>query len=789
MWKNHVKIAYRQIAKNKVFSVINILGLSLGMTLAILIAVFVKSEFSYDSWLPNSEMTYRVYRDWGADHSIFTPSGLTGKLVNEYPEVERATSFSAWGEQLITYNSQSFYVSETARVDSAFFEVIEMPFLKGNPQTAMDGLNNVVLTDRIAAKIFGTADPMGEIITYNGTDRYMVTGIVDTENKNSHFPTDVYVRRDPQDQTYWSGNDRYTYARLQPNVDQTALESNLTADITQLLVQELESFDYSYTKEDIPNWAFQPISRVYLQSSNVRTFGLREGNLRNLYIFLAIGGLVLLVAIINYINLTTARASQRGKEVGVKKVAGASRSSLARQFLVESVVEALFAGLVALVLAEVFLPFFNNVTNRELAVLTGEPIHVVLGTLLLAIITGMLAGLYPAVVLSGFRPIAALKSSFLKAGNNGLFRKVLVTGQFAVTITLLIVMGFIYRQVNYMLDQDLGFRGDQVVTIPLNSDETHRKIESLKTRLKAIPGVLEVTTSSDMPGHFFSDWAVIIEGQSDMTSPNVLFADEDYLPTLGLEMSAGRFLRKDIAADTLNNFVVNQEFVRRSGIEQPIGHRLKFAADTVYGKIVGVVKDFHFENLSKAIQPLVMTARHQRDYAGLKLSTENLPQTLTALEQFWTELEPNHPLRYSFLDADFAQEYAEQQRFGKTVLYATLLTLFIALLGLFGLTTFTVERRSREIGIRKVLGASVANLVGLLTQDFMKLVLLATFIAVPAGYLLSDRWLNDFAHRTNLVWWIFVGAGLIILIVGFLTVSFQSVKAAVANPVRSIKSE
>lgn len=791
MLKNHLKIAFRQLSRNKVFSGINILGLSLGMALAILIAVFIINEFSHDKWMADSENTYRVHRNWGEDsNTAFTPSRLAQKLKQDFPEVVASTGFSPWNEQLLEYRDNAFYVEQTAHVDSTFFKVFGMSFLHGDVKTALNQPNNIVLTDRIAQRVFDEENPIGEVLTLNGVEEYIVTGVIDTKNKKSHIQADIYNRFDPESQTYWSGNDRYTYARLAPTVNRPELEEKLTADITKLIEAELNSMNYSFTAEDIPAWKMQPLNEVYLHSDNHFTLGLKEGSMRNIYIYLFIGFLVLAVAIINYINLTTARASQRSKEIGVKKVSGAGRGLLAGQFITESVLQAFLAGTIGLILAELCLPFFNTITDRQLQVLSGDPLWILLaGISTLALFTGLLAGFYPAFVMSSFKPVTALKANFLKGGEKGLFRKVLVTGQFAITITLLIVMAFIYRQVNYMIDQDLGFKPDQLLKIPLNSSQTHRKIANIKSRIKAIDGVQEVTTASEFPGQSLSDWGMMIEGRTESANPNVLFADEDFAKSLSIEMVKGRFLDDNIAADSVNNFVVNQEYLKRYHIKNPIGTRVKFAADTTFGQIVGVMKDFHFQGLDHKIRPLVMTTRHNRGYAGIKLSAQNITKTITEIEGIWAELEPNHPMRYTFLDEDFASLYAEQQRFGTTIMYTTLLTLFIALLGLFGLTAFTVERRTREIGIRKVLGASVTGIIGLLAKDYMKLVAFASLIAIPLGYILANQWLEDFPHRTNLAWWVFAGAGLLILVIGFLTVCLQSVKAAMANPVKAIKTE
>lgn len=788
MLKNHLKIAFRQLSRNKVFSGINILGLSLGMALAVLIAVFIKNEFSYDHWMEDSEYTYRVYRNWGGNGTIFTPPPLANRLARDYPEIVHASGFAPWGESLIEYAGNAFYLEESARVDSTFFEVMSMPFLHGDYQTALDQPNSLVMTDRLATRLFANQNPLGEVLKVNGTEEFIITGILDTKDKKSHIIADVYTRF-RETGNYWTGNNRFTYVRVAPPTNIPNLEDKITADISELIKQEYLSENYTPTAEDIPGWKVQPLNDLYLDSDKFFTMGVQEGSMENIYILSIIGLLVLLVAIVNYINLTTARASQRSKEVGVKKVTGAGRGLLTTQFITESLLQAVVAGAIAILIAEIGLPFFNMITGREMQLLAGDPTIVLIGLLVLSLLTGLLAGAYPAFVMAAYKPVTALKSNFLKAGDKGLFRKVLVTGQFAITITLLIVMAFVYRQVNFMIEKDLGFSTDQVLNISMNDDASHRKLDNLKVRFKNIPGVQEITTASHFPGRFLPDWGLQIEGQAESENPFVIFADEDFANTLNIEMVAGRFLDKNIGADSVSNFVVNETFVRQYNIETPIGKRIKFTSNDEYGQIVGVMKDFHTQGVQYNIRPLVMNARHWRNHVGIKLATTNISNTVKEIEKIWAEIEPHHPMRYTFLDEEFTKQYEEHQRFGKTILYATLLTLFIALLGLFGLTAFTVERRTREIGIRKVLGASVAGIIGLLAKDFMKLVVIASLIAIPISYELSCEWLKDFAHQTNLVWWVFAGAGLLILVVGFMTVALQSVKAALTNPIKSLRSE
>jgi len=755
--------------------------------MAILIATFIRSEFQNDMWMADSDRVYRGFRVRDGN-TAWTPARLAEKMRTDYPEVESTTGYAPHGEHLLTYKGNDIYEEEIALVDSTFFEVLKMDFLYGDPKTALDQPNAMVITDRFAKQIFGAANPMGEVMQYDSEDDYIITGVLDIGDKQSHITTNVYKRFQYYSDT-WRGNNRATYALLKPGTNPDVLAQKIDADVTPIIQAEFERNGVSKKAEDLYRWALQPLSDVYLKSVGYTSITPVKGSIRRVYIFGMIAMLVLLVAIINYINLTTARATQRSKEVGVKKVSGAHRSSLTAQFVTESIFQALLAGGFALLIAEMTLPLFNSILDRELNLLLGNPLLIVLGTIALSVITGVVAGSYPAFVMSAYTPVTALKSNFMKAGKNGMFRKILVTSQFTVTITLLIVMAFIYRQVNYMNQKDLGFKASQVMTIPLAGDTTFVKLYDMKEQFKQIPGVEEVVTASVFPGSQLPDWNMLIQGRNEDVIPRVLFAGGDFDECLDIEMVEGRFIDDQIQDDWIGNFVVNEEFVRRYNVENPIGTKVRFDWQEEYGQIVGVMKDFHYLGLSQEIEPLVMNARGWRSNLGIKLSTANLDQTIESIKKLWTQVEPEYPLRYSFLDEDFAMQYADQQRFGKAIQYSTLMTLFIALLGLFGLTAFTVERRSREIGVRKVLGASVAGIVSLLAKDFMKLIGVAAVIAIPLAYFLSNHWLADFAYRTQLVWWVFAGAGLLILGVGFLTVVVQSMRAALTNPVESLRSE
>ncbi|MEO1515468.1 MAG: ABC transporter permease [Bacteroidota bacterium] len=788
MFHNHFKIAIRQLRRNKIFSVINILGLSLGMALAILIVSFILGEFSFDHWMADSDRTYRVYRIGNQGETAWTPGRLAEKMQNDYPEVDITTGYAPRGEQLLTYAGNNFYVEKTAAVDSSFFSVLPLHFLHGNPATAMSQPNSMVISDKLAKRIFQSTNPIGEVLQYGGEEEFMVTGVVDHSQFKSHIDANIFTRFRWYGDS-WIGNNRSTYVRLKPSAKPEQLAAKIEKDVNQLVRQQYLEGGYTPTDNNFYRWALQPLNDIYLQSEGWTALPCLSGSMRNVWVFALIALLVLLVAIINYVNLTTARATQRSKEIGVKKVVGAGRPLLTRQFLIESVLQALLAGTLGLILAEILLPLFNQISERELQLLSGNPTSIILTTLLFASCVGLLAGAYPAWVLSAFQPVNALKSSFQRIGDKGLFRKVLVSGQFAVSITLLVLMGVIYLQVQYMMDKELGFHPDQVLVVPMNSHESHYRVEQLKSEFKRIPGVEEVTTASTFPGRFLPDWPMLIEGRMESVGPLTMAVDDDFARVLQIEMVAGRFLDDHISGDSINNFVVNEEFVRRYNISDPIGERIKWSSDSTYGQIVGVMKDFHYRGVADEIMPLVVNARHWRNLVGFQLSTTNLSHTIASIEKVWTQIEPLYPMRHSFLDEDFDEQYNEQRSFARSILYTTLLTIFIALLGLFGLTSFAVERRTREIGIRKILGASVHNIIGLLSKDFVQLVAVAFVIASPLAYYLSNSWLSDFSHRISLSWWIFVGAGALILLVGFLTVSIQSLTTALAKPVDSLRNE
>jgi len=791
MLRNYIKIAWRDLKYNRRYAIINILGLALGMSVVLLIAVFIRHEKSYDKWITDNDNIYRAYRYWAKTdgNTVWTPSLMAQKLMSDFPEVESASGLGPYGEGLLEIKREKNYV-DVASVDSTFFQSIPLPFLHGDRNTALLLPKSIVISDNLSKRLFGAQfNPVGEVVSFNNENDFVISGVLDLSGKNTHLQYDVFAPFTWSSPSF-TGNNRATYVRVKPGTVISEFEDKITKTLNSLIEQEYVEMGYTPTANDYPKWKLQRLDAVHLNASNFSFLGLSGGNPRTLNIYLIIAILVLSVAIINYVNLATTRATKRKKEVGVRKVSGAIRSQLVGQFLTESVLQSVIAGMFAIAIANLLLPIFNTITDRELGLLAADNWMILIAALLLAIVVGVVAGYYPAAVVSSFRPVQAFKGKSKHGSGDSKLRKVLVAGQFTVTIALLASMAFVFRQIQFMQGYELNFNPEQVMVIPLNESGTHRTIKKLKSGLLTIPGVQSVSTTSAIPGRSLADWGMLIEGHTEGVSPHVMFTGTDFASTLGLEIVQGRFLSDAVSADSINNFVVNEAFIDQYNVVDPvIGAKIKFTGDEQYGRIIGIVQDFHYQGLSRPINPLIINGLHNRWYTVVKLSTAQLSSSVAAIQDFWSNIEPTHPMRYSFLDDSFNEQYAEQQRFGKTLLYATLLTIFIAILGVIGLSAFTVERRTKEIGIRKVLGASVGSIVGLLSKEFLLLVLLSFVIAVPVAWYAIDTWLQDFAYRVNISWWVFVLTGAAVSAVVLTTVSIQSLQAATTNPVDSLRNE
>ena len=790
MWRNYLKIAYRNLLKHKTNTTVNIFGLAIGVSVALLITTFTLYEFSFDTWMPGSENTYRIYRSWGGDGgTAWSPSRLAGKLRDDFPEVRAATGVGPQGEVLVEYQRNKLYVEQVAQVDSTFFEVVQLPLIAGSAQTVLNQPKSIVIAKPLARRLFGTEDPMGKTIKYDGEDGYTITGVFDFKGQNAHLDYEMYTPFTWYSDA-WTGNNRSTYISIHPDTDVATLQNKITDAITKLILVEYENINYTPTEDDLAQWRLQPMHDIYLHSDNIGWISGKEGNLRFIYIFIIVAILILIIAMINYVNLATAQAVERAQEVGVRKVSGAARSQLVRQFLSESTVQSLIAGAIGLMLAEILLPIFAQIVDRDLnSLFFTEPVAIGIALLVFSAAIGLMAGVYPALVLSSFAPSRAFQHAMKLKQEKGTLRRILVSAQFAITLSLLILMAFVYQQVNFMLNHDLGFSPDQVISVVMNDRNSSKKVTALREQFLSIKGVKNITVASRLPGGFIPDWGMKQEGREEMLNPNVIFADEAYLNTLQIDLLEGRFLSSEFAQDTVNNFVVNRAFIEDYQIQNPLGTRIKFSSEDEFGQIVGICDNFHFTNVTRKVRPLVIGGQGNRWYSAIRTDTKDLTSTIKGVTNLWSKIEPDHPIRLSFLDADFQKQYEEHQRLGRTMLYATLLTLLIALMGLFGLTAFLVRKRIKEIGIRKVLGASVPSILGLFLQDFMRVILISFTLAVPISYFFTQRWLQDFASRISIKPWTFLLAFMAMVVVVVLTVSVRTLAAARSNPVESLRTE
>ncbi|MFT3823952.1 MAG: ABC transporter permease [Chitinophagaceae bacterium] len=801
MFRNYLKTAWRNVRKNKLFSTINILGLSIGIATCFIIMLYVQDELSYDRFNKKADRTYRVAFKASInggkilEGNVMPP--VAAVLKKDYPEVEEATRLNLNGETKITYNNRTFKESRLAIVDSNFFSVFTLPFIKGDPATALMEPHSIVLTKEMAYKYFDTEEPAGKVLEIDN-ELFKITGVIDNIPANSHFHFDFFVAlsnlpyaKDPS----WLSSGMFTYIVLKKGYDPEKLEAKFPGMVEKYMGPQIQqqmgvSFSQFKTKGNELGFILQPLTSIHLYSAT--NFELEPGgNGSYVYIFGAIAIFMLLVACINFINLSTAGAGKRAKEVGVRKVAGSGRFQLISQFLSESLLITLFALIIAFVLVKTALPAFNNLSGKHLS-LDLKPVFVFIA---LGLLVGVVAGIYPAFYLSSFKPIAVLKGKL--TGNNKSFglRSSLVVFQFFISVALIISTIVVYQQMRFIQNKDLGYHKEQIVTLPnsyvLGKNEQVYKMEMLKD-----PRIVNATASSYKPaGPSSSNNALAYpEGHDNQIMKTVEYhVDENYIPTFGMQMATGRNFSADFATDSLG-MIINESAAKAFGwgvpdaIGKTIVRQNSDRGKNVPFHVIGVVKDFNFRSLHEAISPLLMTLQPE---GGLifKIKTTDVKGLLATMKKQWDSYHTDEPFTYTFMDDLFNRTYSSEQKTGTVLNIFALLIIFIACLGLFGLATYTAEQRTKEIGIRKVLGASVVQVTQMLSKEFLRLVFIASIIAFPAAWWAMNKWLQNFAYRIHISWWIFAVAGVCALLIALLTVSFQSVRAAIANPVKSLRAE
>ena len=805
MIKNYFKVAMRYLLRNKGYTAINILGLAIGITCCILIMLFIRSEWSYDKFHSKSD---RIYRAWVLENyddqddiiDITTPLPLAGALQSSFAEIE--TTCRVFNlNTLVKIGDQSF--SEDMRmVDSSFFRMFDFDLVEGSRENPFPTSNSIILTENTARKYFGKQNPIGkniELQLANERVMFSVSGIAKSAPEESSikynalfsFSNGKYLFSQRAMRAWFSINPE-TYVLLRKHADPDQLEKKFPSMVKQNLGENYREGGYIVS--------LQPITKIHLDTS--LPAGIEPiSNPKYSYILLTIGILILLVACINFITLSVGRSATRAMEVGVRKVLGAERQQLVRQFWGEAVLLTVISVIIGIALSVLLVKPFNQIINRQLV------LHfdlVFIGYCFLVIILiGLIAGIYPAIVLSGFRPVEILKGK-LKLGNKtGLFRKSLITGQFVTSIAMIVCTIVIGGQLDYLRNKDLGYQKDQVVIVPTNKPRLRGTeiAELYRNELLKQPQVAGASVSLMS----FSETPWISVGYADDKNVYRSFqfnaVDPYFLKTMNIQMAEGRDFSPDNPADFTSSMIVNEALVKQFGWKSGVGQKLP---GRIEQQIIGVVKDFNYQSLHTAVQPLAMVVKPDTFFrrindisfvaplqprVSVRLRGGNLATNLTTLKQVWTKVVPDQEFEYRFLDESVAAQYQQEQRTGTIVKLASALSIFIACMGLFGLATLTVVRRTREIGIRKVLGASVSSVVRLLSKEFLVLVIIAALIAFPLGWWAMNKWLEDFAYRIHIEWWVFPLAGIAALLVALLTVSFQAIKAALANPVKSLRTE
>ena len=806
MLKNYLKVTFRNFRRHKTYSVINLLGLAIGLACCMVIVIHILDELGFDRFHKNADRIYRVTRDWsrageGGRQAANTPAAIGPNLRAEYSVVENFARimFPFPQSVLISHGEKRFYEEGFYWADSTVFEVFSFRLARGNPQTALTEVNSLVLTEKMARKYFGDEDPVGKTLTIAGwtTDDYKISGVLEDVPHNSHVQFDFLGSIRGADQRYsylysgegqWTNSVGYTYILLREG----APAKDLDAPLTDFGERHLGEF--ARARGFTPGFKLQPLTAIYLRAGLLNE-PRPTSDITYVYIFAAIAGLILIIACINYMNLATARSARRGREVGMRKVLGAQRRSLAQQFLGESLLISFTALLTALMLVEIILPIFNDIAGKDLAFNYFEQPQLLAIFIGLAAIVGLLAGSYPAFVLSAFRPVATLKGE-LKSGHIGLLlRQGLITIQFVASIVLIIATAVVAQQLLFVRNQPLGFDQEQIAIIPIRDDDMRENTETVKRQFLQHPGILSASAVAGVPGRtmLIDNFPVLPAGadRSAQLPMQIVGVDGDFFATLEVKLARGRTFQKEMRTDSASAFVINESAAKAFGWDDPIGKRIELVMDNgKQGAIIGVVKAFHFKSLHEKIAPAVFHIWPDRySCFAVKMRTAGVSETIAFLQSTWAKIIPNQPFEFFFLDEAFDRQYQQDVRVGNIFGCAAALAIFIAGLGLLGLAAFAAEQRTKEIGIRKVLGATVANVTALLSKDFVKLVLLANLIAWPVAWYAMNRWLQNFAYRIDMAWWVFALAGGLALVIALLTVSTQAIKAALANPVEALRYE
>lgn len=797
MIRNYFKIAWRNLYKYKVFSVINILGLAIGVAAFWLITLYVTDELSYDRYNLKADRVFRVaeHGTWngGSFNIALTSAPFAPALKNDYPEVEDAVRLDAEGGGKITYGEKQLEVNDILFTDNSFFNIFTHHFLYGDPVTALTKPHSIVLTKMLAAKIFG--DPgsaLSKTIYFDANDPNTVTGVIDDVPANSHFTFSALRSFNTNYTDRWGNASIFTYLLLKDHDDYKKIEA------------QSQNFYNKYLKGDLANVHFimelQPLTSIHLHSNLDYEIGA-NGNITYIYVFSVVALLILIIAIINYVNLTTARSSVRIKEIGVRKVIGSDRKQLILMFFAESILLTVIATLIAAFIIQAALPYFNHLSGKNLSLLQIKYTKTIAAFLGFSFITGILSGIYPALFLSGFRTIPAMKGQLGSQASTIIFRKSLVVFQFIITIVMIAGSCIIYQQLNYVSNKDLGFNKAQTLTFHIRSHDARKQVAAIKQQLLQNPliegvGVAGNPIGNNDIGSYPFNLQPNGKNGPDTKLVEQLIADEGFIPTLQIKMLEGRNFSHDMATDSNRSIIINQTLVNELGWKGPIGRSVITGFDPqghpLRSTIIGVVKDFNTYSLQHKIAPMMLQMPADAmdgDNLYVRISKNNIQASLAYISKVYSDFDPENKAEFHFLDQNFANQYQTEQKQGSLLMVFTILAIVIACLGLFGLVTFTAEQRVKEIGIRKILGAGINDIVKLLSGELVKPVLISTLIAAPIAWWAMNKWLQGFAYRIGVEWWVLLIAGGVAVLIAFTTVSVQAIRSATANPVKSLRNE
>lgn len=807
MLKHYLKISIRNLWKSKGFSAINIFGLASGLAICLLILFYVNNELGYDHYNTKADRIYRIDADlqFGGKHFILpqTPDPLGPALKQDFPQVEQYVRFRDHGGIIVKKENENIVEDKVIYTDSTLFSVFTLPMIHGDPSTALTRPNSVVITESIAKKYFNSTDVVGKTMIISTTENFKITGVIKDIPKQSHFHFDFFIsmygQLSPHEINQWTGNNFNTYIVLRKGANANQLSGQLNDYVMKFVAPLFSSWNLTaeeFAKQgNYLHYSLMPLTKIHLYSNKSGELEA-NGNIQYVYIFSLIAFFILLIACVNFVNLSTARSANRAKEVGVRKVLGSLRKNLVMQFLSESVLVSFVSLVLALIIAALLLPYFNQLSGKDMTLNLFLKPWLLPAAILLMIVVGFIAGSYPAFYLSSFKPVEVLKGKLAKGFKSSWLRSGLVVFQFCISIILVISTLVIYLQLDYIRHKDIGFDRSHVLIIK-NTDALGKQAKVFADEVRKLNGVENATMTGFLPTSGWRSNSPLFPNATvdtkDAVSSQMWRVDENYIPTLGMKIVAGRNFSIDFPTDS-SGVIINEAAVKLLGFKDPVNRPLYYMDDfpkkdlTKY-YIIGVVKDFNFSTLREVVTPLCFFYQPQNSSVAFRVHSANMSNLISTIQNKFKSIAPGQPFSYSFMDDDFNKIYNNEQRMGGISITFSVLAILIACLGLLGLITFAAEQRTKEIGIRKVLGANGANIISMLSKDFLKLVFIASLIAIPIAWWAMNKWLQGFAYRIQISWWVLVSAALLAVLIALATIFYQAAKAALANPIKSLRTE